>query len=84
MEMHNIITQKTITEKLGFDIKEYNKKCMNNISDAHEADNIPNPFEKLSKEELLYIRNNNYFLDNKIISRLLYEDDGNLDNEKSK
>ena len=48
-----------IMNKLGFDIREYNS---NNFKEAHERDDIPNPFEKLSLEELLFLRENNYFL----------------------
>ncbi len=48
-----------IINKLGFDIKEYNS---NNSEEAHEKDNIPNPFDKLSIEELLFLREHNYFL----------------------
>lgn len=48
-----------IINKLGFDIKEYN---FNNSEEAHERDNIPNPFDKLSLEELLFLREHNYFL----------------------
>jgi hypothetical protein len=49
-----------ITNKLGFDIKEYNSA--DDFSEAHERDNISNPFDKLTLEELLFIRENNYFL----------------------
>lgn len=48
-----------ITNKLGFDIREYNT---NDFGEAHERDNIPNPFDKLSLEELVFLRENNYFL----------------------
>lgn len=48
-----------ITNKLGFDIQEYNS---DNSNEAHERDNLPNPFDKLSLEELLFLRENNYFL----------------------
>lgn len=50
-----------ITDKLGFDIREYNDND-DDFSDAYEKDNIPNPFDKLSLEELLFLRENNYFL----------------------
>jgi hypothetical protein len=49
-----------ITNKLGFDIREYNDN--DDFSDVYERDNIPNPFDKLSLEELLFLRENNYFL----------------------
>ena len=49
-----------ITNKLGFDIQSYNNE--DNLDDAHERDNIPNPFDKLSLEELLFLRDNNYLL----------------------
>lgn len=42
-----------IMNKLGFDIREYNS---NNFEEAHERDDIPNPFDKLSLEELLFLR----------------------------
>ena len=48
-----------IMNKLGFDIREYNS---NDFGEAHERDDIPNPFDKLSLEELLFLRDNNYFL----------------------
>jgi hypothetical protein len=50
-----------ITNKLGFDIREYNDDD-DDFSDAYEKDNIPNPFDKLSLEELLFLKENNYFL----------------------
>ena len=49
---------KQITDKLGFDVREYNP---DNTEEAYERDNIPNPFDKLSLEELLFIRKNHYF-----------------------
>jgi hypothetical protein len=48
-----------ITDKLGFDVREYNS---DDSDEVHERDNIPNPFDKLSLEELLFLRENNYFL----------------------
>lgn len=45
---------KEIVDKLGFDIQSYNNE--DNLDDAHERDNIPNPFDKLSLEELLFLR----------------------------
>lgn len=53
---------KQITDKLGFTLKEYNEEDLNDHTIPHERDNIPNPFEKLSMEELLFLRENNYFL----------------------
>ena len=50
-----------INNKLGFDIREYNSYD-NLEEEAHERDDIPNPFDKLSLEELYFIRENNYFL----------------------
>lgn len=44
---------KQITDKLGFDPREYNDA---DSPDTHEQDNIPNPFDKLSLEELLFLR----------------------------
>lgn len=52
--------RRRITEKLGFDVKEYNADDM---TEVHEQDNVPNPFEKLSLEELIFFREHNYFLD---------------------
>lgn len=49
-----------IQNKLDFNLKDYNKNDSKSI--AHEQDNIPNPFDKLSLEELLYIRKHHYFL----------------------
>lgn len=51
---------KTINEKLGFDIRNYDK--MGTTEGCHECDNKPNPFDKLTLEELDFIRENNYFL----------------------
>lgn len=48
-----------IMNKLGFDIRDYNT---DDYGEAHEQDNIPNPFDKLSLEELLFLRENNYFM----------------------
>lgn len=53
----NMIQQ--IRNKLGFDMASYNTI---NEEDAHERDDIPNPFDKLSLEELLYLRENNYHI----------------------
>ena len=47
-----------ITNKLGFDIQEYNS---DSLEEAHERDDLPNPFDKLSLEELLFLREHNYF-----------------------
>ena len=60
MENHKnseILTQ--INYKLGFDVSSYNKLTS---SDAHEQDNLPNPFDKLSLDELLYLREHGYLL----------------------
>ena len=48
-----------IMNKLGFNLEEYNS---DDIKEAHEKDNVPNPFDKLSLEELLFMRENNYLL----------------------
>lgn len=48
-----------ITNKLGFDIRSYSSE---DSGEAHERDDIPSPFARLSLEELLFIRENNYFL----------------------
>lgn len=50
-----------ITTKLGFDIRQYNSLALE-TEDAFERDNIPNPFDKLSLEELLFLRENKYLL----------------------
>ena len=57
MENKEMIQQ--IMNKLGFNIEEYNS---DDLDDAHERDDLPNPFDKLSLEELLFLRQNNYFL----------------------
>lgn len=51
---------KTINEKLGFDVRNYGK--MDTTEGCHECDNKQNPFDKLTIEELQFIRDNNYFL----------------------
>lgn len=54
---------KQINNKLGFDVREYNKMDeAENPEDIHEKDNIPNPFDKLTMEELLFIRANRELL----------------------
>ena len=61
MENQNYIQMLTqINNKLGFDIREYNK--MDTRTEFHEQDNIESPLACLSMEELLFIRENNYFL----------------------
>ncbi len=55
----NIEMFQQIVNKLGFTPEEYN----DDVSvDTHERDDLPNPFEKLTLEELLFLRENNYFL----------------------
>lgn len=65
MNVHknNAISQESIEQKLGFTIKEYfeNEKTKENVI-SHEKDNVPNPFDVLSLEELLYLREHGYFL----------------------
>ena len=59
---NNVMLQQ-ITNKLGFDIRDYNDMHKpTNYEDVHERDNIPNPFDKLSLEELLFIRENRHLL----------------------
>ncbi len=58
----NIEMLQQITNKLGFDIKEYNNEKLCDAGSAHERDDLPNPFDRLSLEELLFLRNNNYLL----------------------
>lgn len=53
---------KQIQEKLGFSVQDYEKLSPDEV---HERDNIPNPFDRLSLEELLFLRENNYFLPKK-------------------
>ena len=53
-----------IKNKLGFDIQDYNEN-QDSPEEVHERDNIPNPFDRLSLEELLFLRENNYFLPKK-------------------
>ena len=47
---------KTINEKLGFDIREYNK--MDTRTECHECDNKISPLEKLTMEELQFVSEN--------------------------
>ncbi len=57
MENHNYeVMLKTINEKLGFDIREYDK--MDTRTECHECDNKPSPLEKLTIEELQFISEN--------------------------
>ncbi len=59
MEDHKIQEMiQQISNKLGFDIREYNSDDSDDLEEPHEQDNIPNPFDKLSLEELLFIREN--------------------------
>lgn len=61
MKIHkNKSMYEQINEKLGFDIREYNNAGMS--GEAHEQDNVPNPFDKLTLDELLFLRENGYFL----------------------
>ena len=53
--------KKYIEGNLGFDLKSFND--IDFTEEAHERDNLPNPFDNLSIEELLYIREHHYFLD---------------------
>lgn len=54
MENHNYETMlKTINEKLGFDIRDYDK--MDTRTECHECDNKKSPLEKLTIEELEFI-----------------------------
>ena len=49
-----------ILQKIGVDLNEFNKPSK---EPAHECDNIPNPLSGLSLEELYFLQENNYFLD---------------------
>jgi hypothetical protein len=53
MEKSNNNKIMQITAKLGFDIEKYN---FDDCKEAHERDNIPNPFDKLTLDELLFLR----------------------------
>ena len=55
------ISLDSIEEKLGFTLKEYNAK-VGVGTESHEQDNLPNPFDKLSMDELLFLREHPYFL----------------------
>ena len=58
---NNIITKDSILKKMGItDMNEYNK---NQTENPHECDNLPTPFDNLTLDELLFIREHNYFLD---------------------
>ena len=65
MENYNDIEMKEmILKKLGIDdMDEYNKMTPDI---PHEKDNVPNPFDRLSLEELDYLCEHNYFLSKKI------------------
>lgn len=60
---NNKINKESIEQKLKFSIKEYNEFDKLNRTISYENDNIPNPFDVLSLEELVYLREHNYFLD---------------------
>lgn len=51
-----------IVEKLGFEPKDYSPELCHT-----ENDNIENPFNVLTLEELKYLQNNDYFRNQKII-----------------
>lgn len=55
------ISLHSIEEKLGFTLKEYNAKDGVG-TESYEQDNLPNPFDKLSMVELLFLREHHYFL----------------------
>lgn len=46
--------QAYIEGKLGFELKTFND--IDFTEEAHERDNLPNPFDALSMEELVYLR----------------------------
>lgn len=54
MDKQDILMLQQINNKLGFDLQAYDSD--NKTNEAHKQDNIPNPFDKLSLEELLFIR----------------------------
>lgn len=55
------ISLHSIEEKLGFTLKEYNAKDGLG-TESHEQDNLQNPFDKLSMDELLFLREHHDFL----------------------
>lgn len=71
----DIITQKSIEDKLGFTMKEWESefqkefqkikeaKAKGIFCDCYERDNKPNPLDVLTFEELEYLCKHNYFLD---------------------
>lgn len=59
--MNEKFSLQLIEEKLGFSLKDYNTKGGVG-AETHEQDNIPNPFDKLSMDELLFLREHHYFL----------------------
>lgn len=64
------IIQESIEAKIGFSIKQMAEeefarvkraKESGDIFDFHECDNVPNPFDALTIEELRYMQEHNYF-----------------------
>lgn len=60
MSKQDILMLQQINNKLGFDLQTYGLD--DKSKEAHEQDNIPNPFDKLSLEELLFIRKHRYLV----------------------
>lgn len=69
------ISQKSIEDKLGFTMKEWESefqeefqkikeaKARGDFYNCYECDNKPNPLDVLTFEELEYLCKHNYFLD---------------------
>lgn len=60
MNKQEMLILQDINNKLGFDIQKYGLNDESKV--AHEQDNISNPFDKLSLEELLFIRNHRGYI----------------------
>lgn len=67
---NNQITQESIEAKLGFSVKQIAEEEFARVKRAkesgdifafHECDNVPNPFDALTIEELRYMQEHNYF-----------------------
>ena len=61
MEKPDELSRKNeILQKIGVDLREFNKP---RSEPAHECDNLPNPFDNLTLDELYYLQDHNFFLD---------------------
>jgi hypothetical protein len=52
--------KKHIRDKIGMDLEDYAK--LDDGVEPHERDNVVSPLDKLTLEELLFIREHNYSL----------------------